>query len=228
MPYFYHAEIRVDGILWHHTRAQPSADFYVSQPHFIFHNYGFTLALARYITDPDVGYVSLFGKTRYKKPLELLRRYGVYAYPLLVTKALLKEMLMSASNEGVIMIRGKSRLAYPLLTRNVILMPGTELRTLVVSKDKLPDQLAVEIGAKRNGVLRMKLFPVTPREEASIQVIHPFNLADTVDVVGYTVVMSHGAGDIGVFGTAAKGYVYRINVREREIHLSVPALQGVE
>ena len=163
MPYYYHAFIRVDGMLWHHSRSQPSTRFYISQPLPVFHNYGLTLALAGYIVDPNTGYVSRFGVTRYKRPVELFERFGVYAYPALVSKAILGEVLMAGNNEGTVMVRGQSRLAYPFFTKNVVLMPGSELETLIISEDKMPDRMVVRIGAKRSGVLRVTLKPVRVR-----------------------------------------------------------------
>jgi len=204
MPYYYYAAMRVDGILWHHTRAQPSNQFYVSQPLPIFHNYGLTLALAGYIVDPDVGYASKFGATKYKKPLDLFKRFGVYSYPATVSKAILGEVLMAGNSEGTIMIRGQSRLAYPFFTKNVVLMPGSELETLIVSEKEMPRKIVVRIGAKRNGVLNMKLYPVKVKIVEYADITHPFNVKDVAEVRGYTTLLPHEAGDIAVFGTASQ------------------------
>ncbi len=234
MPYFYHADIRVDGLLWYHTRALPSTQFYISQPYPVIHNYGLTLALAGFIVDPDMGYASLFNLTRYKRPLELYYRYGVYAYPPLVVKALLGEVLMAAMNEGIATLRGRSRLAYPLFTKNTILMPGSQLRTLIiVSEDRaedvgLPRKLVVRIGAKRGGVLRLRLQRVEPEFVENAVVSHPFNLLDSVRVDEYTVILPHPAGDIGVFGRASEALEYEIRVgRTRRVKVTVPVLEGM-
>ncbi len=226
MPHYYHARIRVDGILWYHSRAHPSSQYYISQIHPVFHNYGFTLSLAGYLVDPDVGYVSVFNHTRYKNPVELYRRYGVYSYPLLATRVLMREVTASAGNEGTVVIRGQSRLAYPFFTKNTILLPGSELRTLIVSEDKLPPRLVVRIGTKRSGVLRVGLTPVSVDFAEELDVTHPFNVADSVEVRGFTTLLSHGAGDIAVFGRAVEGYTYRVREGGRTLVVSVPVLKG--
>ena len=228
MPHYYHAEARVDGILWYHTRALPSSQYYISQVQPVIHNYGITLALAGYIVDADIGYGSMFGVTRYKKPIELYRRFGVYAYPMLVTRAVVREITMSAANEGVVMLRGQSRLAYPFFTKNTVLLPGSELRTLVVSEDELPPKIVVRIGAKRNGVLRVMLTPVRVKAVENMDVTHPFNVSDTVGVVGYTTLLPHEAGDVAVFGRMAKGYMYTVKEGGRPQKIAIPALKGVK
>ena len=227
-PFFYHADLRVDGILWFHTRSQPASKFYVAQPGPVVHNYALTLALAGFIADPDTGYASVFGVTRYKPPRELLDRFGVYAYPALVVRSILGETLMAAMGEGVAALRGRSRLAYPFFTKVTALMPGSMLRTLVVSIRELPRRLVVRIGAKRNGVLLARLKPVRPRTVEYAAVTHPFNTADTVSVSGYTVLLSHGAGDVAVFGVAERAWEYRYHSGGREHRVVVPALRGVE
>jgi len=226
MPYYYHAFIRVDGMLWHHSRSQPSTRFYISQPLPVFHNYGLTLALAGYIVDPDTGYVSRFGVTRYKRPVELFERFGVYAYPALVSKAILGEVLMAGNNEGTVMVRGQSRLAYPFFTKNVVLMPGSELETLIISEDKMPDRMVVRIGAKRSGVLRVTLKPVRVRRVEHAAITHPFNLGDVVNVQGYSVLLPHGAGDVAAFGTAEQALEYRYTKHGRRHRATVPVLKG--
>lgn len=227
MPYFYHAHIRVDGMLWHHTTASILSKMYVSLPNLVFHNYGFTLALAGLDVDPDVGYVSLFNVTKYKKPLDLYKRYGVYGYPLLASKVIVKEVTMAATGEGHLTIRGRTRLAYPFFTKNVVLMPGSTLTTLVISEERMPEKFAVEIGTKRSGVLLIRLKPVNVNIKENIEVFHPFNLSDTVEVHNYTVLMKHPAGDVAVYGTASEGYSYRYSTGERQRTFTAPALRGV-
>lgn len=226
MPYYYHANIRVDGILWYHTRAQPSSQFYISQPLPIFHNYGLILALGGYIVDPDTGYVSRFGATRYKKPVDLFKCFGVYAYPATVSKAILGEVLMAGNNEGMVMVRGRSRLAYPFFTKNVVLMPGSELETLVISRREMPRKIVVRIGAKRNGVLRIKLNPVRIKLVDYASITHPFNVDDSVDVQDYTVLLSHEAGNIAVFGVARQAIEYEHTRHGRKHKAVVPLIKG--
>lgn len=226
MPHYYHASIRVDGILWYHSRSQPSSQYYISQPFPVFHNYGLTLALAGYIVDPDVGYASRFGVTKYKKPVELFKRYGVYAYPAIVSKAILGEILMAGNNEGLAMIRGQSRLAYPFFTKNVALMPGSELKTMIISEEKLPPKLVVRIGAKRNGVLLVRLKPVTLRKREYARTTHPFNMADVTGVKEYTALLPHDAGDIAVFGLAKEAIEYTYVERGRKHKVVLPPIRG--
>ena len=228
MPHYYHAHIRVDGILWYHSRSQPSSKFYVSQVSPVFHNYGLTLALAGYIVDPDTGYVSRFRATRYKKPLELFKRFGVYAYPALVSRAILGETLLAGNNEGTIMIRGQSRLAYPFFTKNVVLMPGSELETMVISEDKLPGKIVTRIGAKRGGVLRIAFKPIRVRNVDNQAVTRPFNLGDVSGVTGYSVLLPHDAGDIAVFGIAEKAIEYSYTRHGREYRVVLPTIRGAE
>ena len=227
MVYYYHASIRVDGILWYHTRAQPSSQYYISQLAPVFHNYGLTLALAGYIVDPDTGYVSRFGATRYKRPLSLFHRFGVYAYPASVTKAILGEALRMGGNEGLVTIRGRSRLAYPFFTKNVVLMPGSELATLIVSRREMPRILVARIGAKRDGVIRVSLTPVKPRIVEQLSVTHPFNVDDVGEVEDYTVLLPHEAGSIAVFGTARRALEYWYRWRGRRHRVVVPAVEGL-
>jgi len=222
MPHYYHARARVDGMLWHHAKSQPTPQFYISQPSPIFHNYGITLALAGYIVDPDVGYASKFGIKRYKKPIELYERFGVYSYPMKVTRAILGEVLMAGGNEGNVMIRGQTRLAYPFFTKNVVLMPGSELETLIMAREKMPERLVVRIGAKRAGVLRITLKSVEVREVEFGSVTHPFNLADVRAVEGYSVVLPHEAGDIAIFGIAKKAIEYTIRKGSRSYRVVLP------
>lgn len=229
MPHYYHADMRVDGMLWHHFKAQPSNQFYISQMPPVIHNYGLTLALAGFVVDPDVGYVSKFNVKKYKKPVELYKRYGVYAYPPLVSKAVLGEVLMAGNNEGLLMIRGQSRLAYPFFTKNVVLMPGSMLRTLVIADYELPNKIIVNIGAKRMGVLLVKLTRIMPQiVEQKQQVTHPFNTSDIVNVYNYTTVLTHEAGDIGMFGVAEHVIMYKIKIGNRLHEVTLPVLRRLE
>lgn len=225
MPYYYHADIRVDGMLWHHSKAQPSSQYYISQIPPVFHNYGLTLALAGLIADPDVGYVSKFNVKKYKKPSELYKRYGVYAYPPIVSKAVLGEMLMSGNNEGLLMIRGQSRLAYPFFTKNIVLMPGSKLRTLIVSDRELPRRVVVRIGAKRSGVLLINLTPIRPKVEKYVRITHPFNSEDVVRVTNYVTLQVHEAGNIGIFGIAEQAIKYRFKEGSRTHEVIIPQLK---
>lgn len=226
MPYFYHAVMRVDGILWYHSLARPSSQFYIHVPIPVFHNYGLALALAGYIADPDAGYVSLFGVTRYKPPLELYERYGVYAYPAFPTKQVLGEILMVGQGEALVNVRGRGRLAYPVFTKNITLMPGSILETLVVSKKPLPKRFSVRYGAKRAGTLMVELRHVEPVVKNYYEVTHPFNVDDVVNVRDYVVLLHHGAGDVGAFGVASEAYVYEVWVSSSRKHMiSVPVLK---
>ena len=228
MSHYYHADMRVDGTLWFHSQAQPSTQFYISQPMPVFHNYALTLALAGYIVDPDTGYVSRFGETRYKSPIEIFKRYGVYVYPAVVTRAVLGEVLMAGGNEGNILIRARSRLAYPFFTKNVLFLPNSALETLIISEDRLPHKVVVRIGAKRNGVLRIILNPVSVRELRYVTITHPFNLSDVVKVQGYTVVLPHGAGDIALFGIAERALEYEYRRYGRKQKVVLPVIKGAE
>ena len=225
MPHYYHADIRVDGMLWHHFKAQPSSQYYISQIPPVIHNYGLTLALAGFIVDPDIGYASKFNVKKYKKPIELYRRYGVYAYPLLVSRTVLGEVLMAGNNEGLLMIRGQSRLAYPFFTKNVVLMPGSMLRTLVISEHPLPDKMVINIGAKRTGVLLVRLTSIKPQIVEQKQVTHPFNTNDVVNVYNYATVITHEAGNIGMFGIAERALKYQVRVRKRLYEVVLPLIR---
>lgn len=229
MTYYYHAVMRVDGMLWYHTQARPSSQFYIHVPGMVFHNYGLTLALAGYIVDPDVGYASVFNVTRYKSPIELYKRYGVYAYPAVPIKQIVKEVLMAGQGEAIVNIRGRGRLAYPTFTKNVVLMPGSELETLVISREPLPrKRFVVRYGAKRAGTLLVDLIPVEPEMAENCEVSYPFNVSDVVDVKNYVVVLPHTAGDIGTFGVASKAYVYEVQRSHgRRYKIVVPALKKV-
>ncbi len=227
MTYYYHATIRVDGLLWYHDSARPASQYYVHHVKPVIHNYGFTLALAGYITDPDTGYASVFGVTRYKPPIQLFKRYGVYAYPLTVTRALLGEVLVSGLNEAIVTIRGRSRLAYPTFSKNVVLMPGSTLETLVVSEDKLPANQVVRIGAKRNGVLKVSMHRVNAEYLENAQTNRPYNTADTVETSGSTVILQHPAGDIAAYGVASEAIAYKIGKQGRQKTIIVPSLRGL-
>lgn len=226
MPHYYHADIRVDGILWHHFKAQPSSQYYISQIPPVIHNYGLTLALAGFIVDPDIGYASKFDFKKYKKPIELYRKYGVYVYPTLVSRTVLGEVLMAGNNEGLLMIRGQSRLAYPFFTKNVVLMPGSMLRTLVISEHPLPDRIVVNIGAKRMGVLHMRLTNIKPKIVEQTQVTHPFNTGDVVNVYNYTIIIAHEAGNVGMFGIAERALEYQLRVGKRPYEVVLPLIKG--
>lgn len=225
MPYYYHADIRVDGMLWHHFKAQPSSQFYISQIPPVIHNYGLTLALAGFIVDPDIGYVSKFNVKKYKKPVELYKRYGVYAYPPLVSRAVLGEVLMAGNNEGLLMVRGQSRLAYPFFTKNVVLMPGSMLRTLLISEHHLPSKMVINIGAKRMGVLIVRLTSIKPQIVEQTQVTHPFNTDDVVNVYNYATIMTHEAGNIGMFGVAERALKYQVGVGKRLYEIVLPLIR---
>jgi hypothetical protein len=219
--------MRVDGILWYHTQARPSSQFYIHLPSQVFHNYGLTVALAGYIVDPDMGYASLFGVTRYKSPLELYMRYGVYAYPAIPTRQVLGEILMAGQGEAIVNVRGRVRLAYPTFTKNIALMPGSILETLVVSREPLPRRLSIRYGAKRAGTLLIELKPVKPEIVEYHEVSHPFNVRDVEEVKGYVVLLTHGAGDVGAFGVATKAYMYETWIsKRRKRKVVAPALKG--
>lgn len=215
-------------MLWYHSRAHPTTKYYVHNIQPVVHNYGLTLALAGYIVDPDVGYASIFNHTKYKEPIKLYQKYGVYAYPAIVAKAVLSEILMAAQNEGIVTLRGRPRLAYPFFTKNVVLMPGSILRTLVVSRRELPKRIATRIGAKRSGVLRVHLTPVRVSIEEWQRVTHPFNLKDVVRVEGYSILLDHGAGQIASFGVAERSLVYKMKRGSREQVVVLPSLKEVE
>jgi len=227
LPYFYHATIRLDGFLWYHTTSLPTSDAYVSIPTMVFHNYGFILALAGFDVDPDVGYVSVSGVTKYKNPIELYRRYGVYAYPLLVIKALVKQEVMSSTSEGYIDVKGPRRVTYPIYTKVVKLTPGSFLTTLIISEEKLPERFTVSIGSKRHGTMLIKPVPIKVTTVSNAYVLNPFNDADVVDVSNYTVLMNHAAGNIGIYGVASKAYMYTHKVLERERTFIYPALRDI-
>lgn len=226
MPFFYHAILRVDGMLWYHSTGRPTVGVYAHSPLPVIHNYGLTLELAGYIVDPDMGYASLFSVTRYKQPIQLYRRYGVYSYPAVVTKPLLRELIMSAIGEALVEVKRQGRLAYPDLTRNTVLMPGSELETLVMSQERLPEKLVLRIGAKRYGVLQARLYPVRPKFVDAGYVTHPFNVADSVKVDGFTVMLKHEAGDIGVLGRAVRALTYKIRRGNRVKVVVLPVLRG--
>lgn len=227
MPFFYHARLRVDGVLWYHAVARPATGVYVHGPLPVIHNYGLTLELAGYIVDPDVGYANIKDVTRYKPPVELYKKYGVYSYPAIATKPLLRELTMSAIGEALVDVKSQGRLAYPDLTRNVVLMPGSELEATVLSEEKLPQKLVLRIGAKRYGVLRATLTPIKPQLGEGALVTHPFNVADSERVDGYTVMLKHGAGDVAILGRAVKALSYNVTVGGRVKKVVVPALKGV-
>ena len=224
MPHIYYADIRVDGILWHHSLANPTKEYFINQTSPVLHNYGLTLALAGYIVDPDIGFASLFGITKYKKPIELFKKYGIYAYPPMIKQVIASEILMSAINEGLVMIKKKSRLAYPVLTKVNVMMPGTTLYTVVISKNPLPNKIVTRIGTKRNGVLRINLRPVHAKKIEEFNVLHPFNVDDTVKVTGYIRLLRHEAGDIAIYGVALDGYEIVIDKRTK---ITVPSLRGM-
>lgn len=227
MTYYYHATARVDGLLWYHDSARPASQYYVHHIRPVMHNYGITLALAGYIADPDVGYTSIFGVTRYKPPIELFKRFGVYAYPLVVARAILGEVLVSGLNEAIVTIRGRSRLAYPTFSKNVVLMPGSILETLVVSEERIPNTLFTRIGAKRSGVLKIELQGVKVEYLDNAEVTRPYNTADTVRVSGSTVILQHPAGDIAAYGVASEAIAYSIGRRGRRKKIVVPPLRGL-
>lgn len=229
MVFFYHATMRVDGILWFHTVART-----ISNPklysHTIIpfiHNYGLTLALAGYIVDPDVGYVSIFDVKKYKRPIDLYKKYGVYSYPAIATKTLVKDLFMSAIGEPLIEVKKEGRMAYPVTTRNTVLMPGSTIETLVVSRNKLPHRLVLRIGAKRYGVLKTELTEVTPKIIEDATVSHPFNVNDTQRVEDYVVVLKHEAGDVAILGRAERAFQYRVRMGRRSKTVTLPCLKEV-
>ncbi len=224
--FYYHAVMRVDGILWYHSQARPSSQFYIHIPSMVFHNYGLTLALAGYIVDPDVGYTSVFNITKYKLPIELYRRYGVYVYPAVPITQKVKEVLMAGQGEVIVNVRGRGRLAYPTFTKNVVLMPGSELEMLVISREPLPKKFVVRYGAKRAGTLLVNLKTIEPKIVEYHEVSYPYNINDVVDVKDHVVVLPHKAGDIGALGVASKAYVYEVwRTAEKKQKIAVPALK---
>ena len=225
MPHHYYADIRVDGMLWYHYKSVPSSKFYISQPPPVIHNYGFILALAGYIADPDTGYVSKFNMKKYKKPKDLYKKYGIYAYPLLIVHPILGEVLMSGNNEGLLTLRGTTRLAYPTFTKNVVFMPGSKLRTVVISRDPLPRRLIVNIGARRAGVLLVKLVPIRPEIVNNALVTHPYNVKDTGPVYNQTIILPHPAGDVALYGVAEKAYKYTVKINRRTVDVIVPIIR---
>ena len=229
MPHFYHALFTVHGLLWYHSTARtittPKSYSHSLLP--VIHNYGLTLGLAGYLTDPDVGYVSVFGVTKYKPPVELYRRYGTYAYPALVTRPLLSELFMSAIGEALVDIKAMGKLAYPDTTKNAVLMPGSELETLIISEYRLPSTLVLRIGAKRYGVLRARLVEVKPKTVSVVTASHPYNVSDVGPVPGSVVLLKHPAGDIAYMGTS-DCLSYTVRVRSRAKRVFVPALRGLE
>ncbi len=226
MAFFYHATIRVDGILWYHTSARPESMGYIHLMLPVFHNYGFVLALAGYVADPDVGYSSIGGKTLYKQPLDLFHRFGIYSYPLYTVKAVQQTIFLSAKGEGFVEAKGKGRFAYPDIARNTVLLPGSILETLIISEYKLPSRLITRIGSKRAGTLHIRLYPVTPKVAENSRVTHYYNLGDVVETSGGIVIINHPAGDIAFLGTASKAYIYSINQgTTRRKTITLPALK---
>ncbi len=229
MPYFYHAVFRVHGLLWYHSTARtitaPKSYSHSLLP--VIHNYGLTLGLAGYLADPDVGYVSVFGVTKYKPPVELYKRYGIYAYPALVTKAILTELFMSGIGEALVDVKAVGRLAYPDTTKNVVLMPGSELETLIISEYRLPSALVLRMGAKRYGVLRARLVEVRPKTVSAVTASHPYNMSDVEPIPGSVVLLKHPAGDIAYMGIGdCLSYTVRVHGRAKRVF--VPVLRGLE
>ncbi len=221
--------MRVDGMLWYHSQARPSSQFYIHVPGMVFHNYGLTLALAGYIVDPDIGYTSVFNVTRYKSPIELYKKYGVYAYPAVPIKQIVKEVLMAGQGEAIVNIRGRGRLAYPTFTKNVVLMPGSELETPIISREEfLPKRFVVRYGAKRAGTLLVNLKPIEPKIVEYHEISYPYNINDVVEVRDHVIVLPHKAGDIGALGVASKAYIYEVwRTSKKKQTIVVPALKEV-
>lgn len=222
--FFYRAELRLKGFLWYHTLARATESFYTHSVVPVVHNYGLTLALAGYDADPAFGYVSIYGRKGYRSLLELFREHGVYAYPAIAKRAYTQEVIMSAIGESTVQAKGKGRLSYPDFTKNVVLAPGSILETLIVSEGELPSRFAVRIGAKRAGTLWVELTRVPVDIANNRKVTHPFNVNDVVRVDGYTVLLRHEAGDVGIFGVAEEAYV--VPVRDSKTkEVVVPALK---
>lgn len=217
--------MRVDGTLWYHSFSRPGESYYSHSPYPIIHNFGITLALAGYDVDPNMGYASIFGKKSYRNPLKVFNEYGIYSYPAIATKVFLKEMVMSASGEPIVEIKSKGRLSYPDMTSNIILAPGSELETTIVSTSEMPKRMVIRIGAKRSGTITVELSNVKPEEKENEMVNMPFNLSDVDKVHEPVIVYNHEAGDIAMFGYATRAWAYTLNYGRKK-NVIVPSLRG--
>ncbi len=233
MTYYYHSFFRVDGYLWYHSISKivPSPEkvkYFLQTPMPLIHNYGLTLELAGFLVDYDVGYVSLFGKTSYKSPIEIFKKLGIYSYPAITTKPLLREVFMSGKGESYLEVKSQGRLAYPDTAKLIMLKPGSELEALIISEEKIPRYIVLRIGAKRFGVLRAKLEDVNIDEVHDELVTHPYNIRDVVNVHNKVTVLKHNAGDIAIFGIAERAYKYKVRISSyRSKTVVVPALKLV-
>jgi hypothetical protein len=134
---------------------------------------------------------------------------------------------MSAIGESLVDVKKEGRLAYPDLTRNTVLMPGSILETTVISEEKLPENIILRIGSKRYGVLKAKLHPVRPEVITYCEFSHPYNLLDVEPVKSPAVIMKHGAGDIAYLGTGTC-LKYHTRYGNRRKTVTTPILKGME
>ena len=205
----YRLDMEVHGLLWFSWMAQPRR-MYVHVPSPVIHNYAITLALLG--RPVEESYANLVQRIpRYRGLEYYYRRYGVYVYPAVVEKALVKPVLFSMGGTGLLVSKPQTRAPVPDLTVNNVYLPGTRLRSYAIVRVGSPFHeeirgrrtLYARLGAKRYGVVRVDFRSVMPcrlvESPASRSGVHPFNVVDA-GVSRYRGLMSHPAGDVALTG----------------------------
>ncbi len=223
---FYVAKAINMGITGFASTTASLGESFLSMPIPVIHNYPLVLALKGYIAEES--YVSAHNvRKRLQNPASLFAEYGVYAYPLSITREFLRPITLSLSESDVLLYKPQTRLAIPVLSRYQVLLPGTEGETIIISDEEQPKDVLVRLGIKRAGVWRLRLFRVSPRLVSRCHANHPFNVQDSRGLLSHIVVLHHYAGDIALEGEATECIeMLDPTASSRVIRVPVPALSG--
>ncbi|MGC8983440.1 MAG: hypothetical protein ACP5KA_06815 [Desulfurococcaceae archaeon] len=225
-------EAELHSVMWFSTQTVPWVQYFVQTPVNVIHNYPLSLALEGLLVEES--YVAAYNEYKEtRSPAELFasgkRRY--HPFPMLLEKVYYKKLYMSASATDYLAYKPRTRLIYPVQTAYNAYAPGTTGRFIVVrnleESPPLSEGLYFRLGAKRFGLWRVrrihkpaKVEPVKGPVEASTA----FNVSDIEpqDVLGYTAVLKHYAGDVAISGRLQKGLGLEYLVGDKPLRLVIP------
>jgi len=224
-PALYRVMLTLHGYLWFHTVAVPTPTSWLHQTSVVIHNYPLILGFLSRLAEDF--YAVPVDKPAYSRVRELIVKRRIYVYPAVVKKALIKKVLFSGIGEGHVNIRGRTRLSYPDLAQNTVLLPGSRLETYLLADRGLQLPEFIRIGAKRTGIARAEYREIANyRIEHDMDITHPANKYDTEIREDFPnlVILSHKGGDIVHLAKARRALVAIIEDEARTIVLAYPKI----
>lgn len=221
--HIYEARLRLHGVFWFHTYAQPREKYtHISLP--IIHNYPLLLA---FLGKPvDSSYASVAGMTTFTtRPEEVWGDKGFYVYPAIAVRMMARTLTFSLGGTGYVGFKPRTRASVPDFTAHQVFLPGTEFKTYIIARDEesVPGTKIIRLGAKRYGVFRVELKRLGSVEaEDNTQLLpasHPFNTRDC-PAKNYYSILRHYAGAVALGGIPVK------TIRVREAVLAAPHFLG--